>query len=248
MSRCKSGRHAVAGDPIWPARSLTASSSRSPQDGGVPAINCRPSPCSPTQLGVSRSSMREAIRRLQAQGLVQVLHGRGTVRSRGAPVPPPPGRHHRSDRPLARTRPRGARGPARARARDRRARRRPCGRADSPSCARSSRSPAGCSSTASRATRRRRSSSASASTCVSPRRRGARCSPDSTRCSSSRCGAPRSTGSARRPESPRGGRFPRARSSVRSSSATRPAAVALMREHVEHTAALVVRPEPDAAA
>jgi GntR family transcriptional repressor for pyruvate dehydrogenase complex len=30
------------------------------------------------QLGVSRSSVREAIRRLQAQGLVTVVHGRGT--------------------------------------------------------------------------------------------------------------------------------------------------------------------------
>jgi DNA-binding FadR family transcriptional regulator len=43
-----------------------------------PGDQLPPEPLLATQLGVSRSSIREAIRRLQTQGLVQVLHGRGT--------------------------------------------------------------------------------------------------------------------------------------------------------------------------
>jgi GntR family transcriptional repressor for pyruvate dehydrogenase complex len=43
-----------------------------------PGDQLPPEPVLAQQLGVSRSSVREAVHRLQAQGLVRVVHGRGT--------------------------------------------------------------------------------------------------------------------------------------------------------------------------
>jgi len=73
--------------PRWPPARRRTSVARGVADGLVEQIvggrwqagdRLPPEPALAELLGVSRSSVREAIRRLQAQGIVRVVHGRGT--------------------------------------------------------------------------------------------------------------------------------------------------------------------------